>query len=106
MRISNDDNNEPQAGVSFEHDKEGIKIIINIYNTNNLANDGGNAGVKQDVSQGGQNTVGENGENAGQGGQIAEKGGQNANQFGQIATKGGKNKMRDAKNEPGSSSET
>lgn len=51
-----------------------------------------------------ENTVGENGENAGQGGQIAEKGGQNANQFGQIATKGGKEKIKDSENEPGSSS--
>jgi hypothetical protein len=98
-----DDKRESKEGISFKHDKDGIKIYINIYNTNNLANEGGNAGVKQKASEGGQNLTGESGENAGQGGQIAEKGGQNANQFGQIAKNGGENEIIDAINEPGAS---
>lgn len=49
------DDKEPKEGISFEHDKDGIKITINIYNTNNLANEGGNAGVKQTASEGSQN---------------------------------------------------
>jgi hypothetical protein len=97
------DNNkkESKEDISFKHDKDGLKIYINIYNTNNLANEGGNARVKQKASEGGQNLTGKGGENAGQGGQIAEKGGQNANQFGQIAKKGGENEIIDAINEPG-----
>jgi hypothetical protein len=87
--------------VSFKHDKDGIKIFINIYNTNNLANEGGNAGVEQTASEGSQNLTGKDGENASQGGQIADKGGQNANQFGQVVRDGGENTIEDADNEPG-----
>ncbi|PKG23976.1 hypothetical protein [Niallia nealsonii] len=98
-----DENKYPKESISFKHDKEGLKIYVNIYNTNNLANQGSNAGVKQKASEGSQNLTGKDGENASQGGQIADKGSQNANQFGQVAKNGGKNKIKDAKNKPGSS---
>ena len=99
-RMKNEQN-ESKEGISFKHEKDGLHIHITIYNNNNLANEGGNAGTKQHASEGGQNLTGKNGEIAGQGGQIAEDGGQNANQFGQIATEGGENKIKDAANEPG-----
>lgn len=89
------------SDVSFKHDKDGIKIYINIYNTNNLANEGGNAGVEQTASEGSQNLTGKDGDNASQGGQNADKGGQNANQFGQVVKDGGENTIDDADNEPG-----
>lgn len=92
---------EPKEGISFKHEKDGLHIHITIYNNNNLANQGGNAGTKQHASEGGQNLTGKEGEIAGQGGQIAEKGSQNANQFGQIATERGENKIKNADNEPG-----
>lgn len=85
--------------ISFEHEKEGLKIIINIYNTNNLANEGGNAGVRQTAYEGGQNVTGKGGENASQGGQIAGKGGQNANQFGQVSKSEGENEIIAKENE-------
>ncbi|WP_078410070.1 hypothetical protein [Priestia abyssalis] len=97
------ESNGPKEEISFKHEKDGLHIHINIYNNNNLANEGGNAGTKQHASEGGQNLTGKNGEIAGQGGQIAEEGGQNANQFGQVANKGGENKIKDAENEPGAS---
>ncbi|MGM0852795.1 MAG: hypothetical protein ACQEWI_09330 [Bacillota bacterium] len=60
-----------------------------------------NAGVEQTASEGSQNLTGKDGENASQGGQIADKGGQNANQFGQVVKDGGENTIEDADNEPG-----
>ncbi|MMZ56515.1 hypothetical protein D1872_184100 [compost metagenome] len=97
---------DPKESISFKHNKDGLKIYINIYNTNNLANQGSNAGVKQEASEGSQNLTGKDGDNASQGGQIADKSGQNANQFGQVAKHGGKNKIKDAVSEPGSSEES
>jgi hypothetical protein len=60
--------------------KKPKKICFNINIHNNLANQGGNAGVK---------------ENAETGGQISGNAGQNANQEGQVASKGGKNKLKE-----------
>jgi hypothetical protein len=73
-----DNNNYDDMKISFKHDKDGLSIEINIYNYNNLANQGGKAGNKQEAETGGQIT-GQGGQNANQGGQIAEDGGQNAN---------------------------
>lgn len=76
-----------EDGVCVKHDKSGVSVYVNIYNTNNLANEGGNAGLKQDAENGGQ-ISGAAGENANQGGQIAAKCGQNANQEGQVESQG------------------
>ncbi|GFZ31678.1 hypothetical protein CSC2_22040 [Clostridium zeae] len=82
-----DDKKIPEEGVTIKHDKDGISIYINIYNVNNLANQGGNAGVKQAAETGGQ-ISGKSGQNANQGGQIAEECGQNANQDGEVESEG------------------
>lgn len=74
-----------QAGenVVFKHDKDGLSIHITIYNTNNNANEGSEAGLKQRAETGGQ-ISGKEGKNANQGGQIASKGGKNANQDSEV----------------------
>jgi hypothetical protein len=77
---------EPE-GIHFKHKKHGTSIYLTIYNNNNLANDGGNAGVKQSAETGGQ-IAGKGGENANQGGQIADECGQNANQDGKVKSRG------------------
>jgi hypothetical protein len=64
----------------YDGKKNKLKIYIIIYNTNNLANEGGNAGLRLKAQTGGQIAAGERGKNANQGGQIAGKCGQNANQ--------------------------
>lgn len=73
--------------IEIKHDKFGLKIYITIVNNNNLANEGGNAGLKQKAQTGGQIVAGKNGKNANQGGQIAGKCGQNANQNGRVKSK-------------------
>lgn len=78
---------EEKKCVKFQHDKNGLKIYITIINTNNLANEGGNAGLKQKAKTGGQISAGKSGKNANQGGQIAGKCGQNANQDGRVKSK-------------------
>lgn len=74
---------QPEDGFVFKHDKNGLSIYITIYNTNNNANEGSEAGLKQKAETGGQ-ISGKAGQNANQGGQIAEKCGQNANQDGEV----------------------
>ena len=74
-------------GVVFKHDKDGLSIHITIYNTNNNANEGSEAGLKQKAETGGQ-ISGKGGKNANQGGQISGKCGQNANQDGEVSAKG------------------
>jgi hypothetical protein len=86
-----DDQEELKEAISVKHDKDGLTIYINIYNNNNLANQGGKAGNKQAAETGGQ--INGEGPNANQGGQIAKEGGQNANQEGQIAKNGGENDL-------------
>ncbi|MFB5661147.1 hypothetical protein [Alteribacillus sp. HJP-4] len=71
-----------RKNLTYKHDLDGFRISINIYNTNNNANQGSSAGVKQKATQGGQNSSGKKGKNANQGGQITGKKGQNANQDG------------------------
>lgn len=82
-----DDKKKPDKSVCIKRDEDGLSICINIYNTNNLANQGGNAGFKQKAENGGQNS-GSDGQSANQGGQIAEKCGQNANQDGEVESQG------------------
>jgi hypothetical protein len=72
-----------EDNVVFKHDKDGLSIYITIYNTNNNANEGSEAGLNQRASEGGQ-ISGKEGQNANLGGQIAEKCGQNANQDGEV----------------------
>lgn len=72
-----------EDGIVIRHGKDGLYIYINIYNTNNNANEDSEAGLKQKAETGGQIT-GECGSNANQGGQIAGKCGQNANQDSQV----------------------
>ncbi|GAB1803820.1 hypothetical protein [Priestia megaterium] len=92
------DESYPQYSNNNAHrknrEKEHEKICFNITIHNNLANQGGNAGVNENAETGGQ-ISGNAGQNANQGGQIAKKGGQNANQEGQVASKGGKNKLKE-----------
>ncbi len=76
-----------ENGVVFKHDKDGLSIHITIYNTNNNANEGSEAGLKQKAETGGQ-ISGKGGKNANQGGQISGKCGQNANQDGEVSAKG------------------
>jgi hypothetical protein len=76
---------ESETGIVFKHEKEGLSIYITIYNTNNNANEGGEAGLKQKTESGGQ-ISGPKGKNANQGGQIAGRCGQNANQDGEVAS--------------------
>lgn len=77
------DEKKEHEGVTIKHDKDGLTIIINITNNNNLANADSNAGVTQEAETGGQ-ISGKHGENANQGGQIAKKGGKNANQDSEV----------------------
>ena len=90
------DESYPQYGNYNGHkkNKEHEKICFNINIHNNLANQGGNAGVRENAETGGQ-ISGNAGQNANQGGQIAKKGGQNANQEGQVASEGGKKKLKE-----------
>ena len=74
---------QSEERVVFKHGQDGLSIHITIYNTNNNANEGGNAGLKQEAETDGQ-ISGEKGKNANQGGQIAGKCGQNANQDGEV----------------------
>ncbi len=76
---------QDNAGVVYKHEKDGLSIYITIYNTNNNANEGSEAGLKQRASEGGQIT-GKGGKNANQGGQIAGNCGQNANQDGEVTS--------------------
>ncbi|SHO45490.1 hypothetical protein [Anaerocolumna xylanovorans] len=83
--INNNTEECPDNGIVFKHDKDGLSIYITIYNTNNNANEGSEAGLKQRASEGGQ-ISGKAGQNANQGGQIAGKCGQNANQDGEVSS--------------------
>lgn len=75
----------PYNSVYYRHEKEGLSIYITIYNTNNNANEGSEAGLKQIAKEGGQ-IAGKGGRNANQGGQIAGDCGQNANQDGEVSS--------------------
>ncbi|MCU7741478.1 hypothetical protein [Priestia megaterium] len=83
------DESYPQYGNYNSHkkNKEHEKICFNINIHNNLANQGGNAGVRENAETGGQIS--------GNAGQNANQGGQNANQEGQVASEGGKNKLKE-----------
>ena len=74
-----------ESNVVFKHEKDGLSIHITIYNTNNNANEGSEAGLKQKAETGGQ-ISGKGGQIANQGGQIAGKCGQNANQDGEVSS--------------------
>jgi hypothetical protein len=80
---SDNDDKQAEEGIIFKHEKDGLSIFITIYNTNNNANEGSEAGLKQKAETGGQ-ISGPKGRNANQGGQIAGKCGQNANQDGEV----------------------
>ncbi|MDF2804365.1 MAG: hypothetical protein K0S61_4270 [Anaerocolumna sp.] len=92
---TNEDSGKEENGVVFKHDKDGLSIYITIYNTNNNANEGSEAGLNQRASEGGQ-ISGKEGQNANQGGQIAEKCGQNANQDGEVASENCGSRLVDA----------
>lgn len=83
---TSDTNEESKEDVVFKHDKDGLSIYITIYNTNNNANEDGQAGLKQEAETGGQISGG-GGQNANQGGQISGKCGQNANQDSDVSGK-------------------
>ena len=74
---------DSDKGIVFKHDKDGLAIYITIYNTNNNANEGSEAGLKQHAENGGQ-IAGPKGQNANQGGQIAGTYGKNANQDSEV----------------------
>ena len=76
-----------EEGIEIKKKKDEIKIYIKIHNINNLANEGGRVGLKQNAETGGQ-ISGNKGKNADQGGQIAGDCGQNANQDGKVRSKG------------------
>lgn len=78
---------DEKNAVVFKHDKDGLSIHITIYNTNNNANEGSEAGLKQKAENGGQ-ISGKAGKNANQGGQIAAKCGHNANQDSAVSAEG------------------
>lgn len=84
ITATNNTEEQSEGKVVFKHDKDGLSIYITIYNTNNNANEGSEAGLKQ-AKEGGQ-ISGKGGQNANQGGQIAEKCGQNANQDGEVSS--------------------
>ncbi len=62
--------NDEEKSIVFKHDKDGLAIHITIYNTNNNANEGSEAGLKQKAENGGQ---------------IAGKCGKNANQDSKVS---------------------
>lgn len=85
-----DNKKEVQEGIAFKHEKDGLSIYVTIYNTNNLANQGGHAGCFEQRAEGGGQINKNVGTNANQGGQNAINGSKSANIESQFANGNGR----------------